>query len=209
MSENTISHVKKGANVVIKPFSVLTSGSLPANNTFKPKKGDHERQDFDNNGERTQGFASSVVPTLEEKTISEQQPVQKPGEGRDVMQGIEEATVPEEANPKDSPIPVDHDKDNGNDSSAAKIRPLKGKHEKYGKPANAVEDDNELPNEGTHRSEENSTDAEKAAVKARQTIRKHMGADVDDSPVRRIGLSESRERRPILTFAPFGRPILM
>src|SRR3954447_25633282 len=77
MSENAISNVKRGANVVIKPISVLTSHSTPANNAFKPKEDDHERQDVDNNGERTQGFASSVVPTLEEKTISQQQTSQR------------------------------------------------------------------------------------------------------------------------------------
>ncbi len=157
----------------------------------RAKQEDPEREDYSDDGEAERGFASSVVPTLEERTIAERRPSQRHTNGKPLfdaidegeVQGegdIEEATVPDNAKPNDKPVPVDQDADGtGGSSSAAKVRPSDGP-EKYGAPANAVENDDDVPNADTGRDEH--TQLEQDAIKARKTMRKHLAAAVGVSP---------------------------
>ncbi len=198
LSENAISNVKRGANVIIKPLSLLKEQKNTALNSVRKKQDDDpERQDFDRDGEVTAGFASSVIPTLEEETILERRPSQKHVNGRPLFdaidegeadeseaQSVEEATVPNDVKPKDKPVPVDADQPGGGTASAAKIVPDDGESELYGAPANATDDDDEVPNKDTERDDGQATEMEKNAVKARQTLRKHLAANVGVSPVR-------------------------
>jgi phospholipase D1/2 len=197
LSENAISNVKKGANVIIKPLSLLKEQKSTALNSVRKKQGDDpERQDFDRDGEVTAGFASSIIPTLEEQTIFERRPSQKHVNGKPLFdaidegeadqpdgQAVEEATVPNDVKPKSKPKPVDADHDKGGTSSAAKIYPDDGETELYGAPANATDEDDDLPNQDTAREDDQATEAEQKAVKARQTLRKHLAANVGVSPV--------------------------
>ncbi|KAJ9102280.1 hypothetical protein QFC19_004828 [Naganishia cerealis] len=80
LSENAISNIKKSANVVIKPASIVKQKNtiIGAGAT-----GDiSERQDYDRKGIIAQGFASSIVPTLEEKTIFERRPSARHANGK-------------------------------------------------------------------------------------------------------------------------------
>ncbi len=77
--------------------------------------------------------------------------------------------------------PVDQDgKEKKGSSSAPKINGDKDQQALFGAPANAVENDDEVPNRGTKRSD--ASEQEKDAVKARKTLRKHMDAKVGTSP---------------------------
>ena len=193
MSENAISNVKKAANVVIKPAAILSQHNTVAT-SGAPKGDPSERQDFDRDGELTAGFASSVMPTLEERTIFERRPSaghangqplfdaldeqNKKGEGHDIPEAkittkereqFEDKAIDEVENPKDG------------SGKAPVIAGPANEQDKFGVPANADGEDKEVPNKDTERHTE--TDEDRLAVKARSTLRKHLSAKVGTSPV--------------------------
>lgn len=113
-----------------------------------------ERTTFTRSGEKEHGFTSSIVPTLEEKTIAEGRPpfhrangglniyVDSPGEN-----AISEQTEPEEA---------------------------RADGELYGSPANADPRDKEPPHPPSAKTD--ADEEEEKAPGARATLRKHLAA---------------------------------
>lgn len=185
LSENAITNIKKAANVVVKPASAVKAkaGASSAGDTS-------ERQDFDREGNVAEGFASSIVPTLEEKTIFERRPSArhtngKPlfdalDEGQEDLDDVQEATVPDNVRDDVESEPVNAQQ-NGGSNSAPKINGPANDQSKYGAPANAKEEDTDVPNRDTKRGD--ASEQEQAAVSARKTLRKHLAAKVGMSPV--------------------------
>jgi phospholipase D1/2 len=171
--------------VVVKPASAVKAkaGAGSAGDSS-------ERQDFDREGNVAEGFASSIVPTLEEKTIFERRPSArhtngKPlfdalDEGQEDLDGVQEATVPDKVRDDVESEPVNAQQ-NGGSNSAPKINGPANEQSKYGAPANAEEEDTGVPNRDTKRSD--ASEQEQAAVSARKTLRKHLAAKVGMSPV--------------------------
>nr|XP_018262600.1 phospholipase D [Kwoniella dejecticola CBS 10117]OBR84758.1 phospholipase D [Kwoniella dejecticola CBS 10117] len=92
MSENAISNVRKAADKVIHPISTVVGGDTVAHHMMD--NGDpEERADFDptQEGAQTAGFASSMVPTLEEKTIYERRPSVTHANGKPLFDVLEES----------------------------------------------------------------------------------------------------------------------
>lgn len=126
----------------------LKSKGLDA--TAADKSLEEERQTFNREGEKEHGFTSSVVPTLEEKTIAE--------------------TILKDSHPT---IGDAKGKENGSaDHSQAQMD-----SELFGTPANAnTQRDDQVP--GT-RQDHDATEMEEKAVEARSIIRKHLSSRLD------------------------------
>lgn len=195
VSENAISNVKKVANVVIKPAAILSQHNTIA--TSGAPKGDaSERQDYDRDGDLTAGFASSIMPTLEERTIFERRPSAGHANGQPLFDAIDEEnekngsgagdipeaklTAKEREQFDDKPIDGVEDSKKGS-GKAPVIAGSANEQDKFGVPANADKEDEEVPNKDTERHTE--TEEDKLAVKARSTLRKHLSAKVGTSPV--------------------------
>lgn len=187
LSENAISNVKRAANVVVKPAAIVKE-----HNTIlgSGKTDDYSERQDSAGGKRVSGFASSVVPTLEEKTIYERRPTATHANGRPLFDAIDEgeaegkeevheASVPKEDLERFTDKPVNEQQDGGT-SKAPKMGHSSLQTDKYGAPANATENDDAVPNKDTNRDEE--TENEQNAIKARQTLRKHLDAKVGVSP---------------------------
>lgn len=116
-----------------------------------------ERQDVGPDGNVVAGFASSVVPTLEERTIAARRPAEQKAHGRALQDIADDDDSPEQAT-------VEPD-----DEVAVNERPRK---EMYGAPADAEPADDKVPRLGSIGNEE-----EQDAVKARRVLRKHLNYD--------------------------------
>ncbi|WVR06183.1 hypothetical protein IAU60_003213 [Kwoniella sp. DSM 27419] len=202
MSENAISNVKKGADKLIHPVARVLGNDTIAHHVIDD--GDpSEREDIAPGDGKTAGFASSIVPTLEEKTIFERRPSASHANGKPLFDLIEEneagqggaggvgehqegvqgrtqsepseAKVPDKA--KETPL-LNDDKA-ARKSGAPKMTSQPGEKELYGTPANGHTEDDSLPNKDTDRTEDNE---QGLAVKARKTLRKHLNAKVHVSP---------------------------
>lgn len=117
-----------------------------------------ERQNFNKEGEKVPGFASSVVPTLEEKTILEHRP-------------------PSEQAGGSKPILDTPEREQNGGPPQARVHD--GSRELYAAPADASKDaadDSEVPNARGGNVDPSSE--EKAAVEARKTVRKHLATNV-------------------------------
>ena len=181
-------NVGKVADKVIHPIAIIKHGEFAA----KPESFDgeaSERQDFDNEGNRTEGFASSIVPTLEEKTIFERRPDAAHANGQPLFDLIEEGeTGGEDGGPKEATVDskvkdrdtvLDEDK-KASKRGVPKIRGNADEEEKYGAPSHAVDDDDAVPNKDIDR--DDSTEKQRAAIAARKTLRKHLQAKVGAQP---------------------------
>ena len=128
-----------------------------------------ERQNYSLEGKKEPGFASAVVPTLEEKTIVERRP--PPNKAEDGEKPImDEKEGKEAANGKATGAPEE-------------ARVSDASHELYGAPADASKSpqtDDEPPH--ARGATENFTEEERAAVGARKIIRKHLNTGVEPSP---------------------------
>jgi len=178
MSENAISHVRKAADTVIHPIAVIAKGETLAHNAGGGS--DEEREDFDREGRQAAGFASSVVPTLEEKTIIERRPSNAHANGNplsDVVEEGEQGKEPAEAqvpgSTKEQDTIVDDSKE-AQGRGIPKIHGDPGDKEMYGAPANAFENDDRTPTHDSKRSD--GSEQEAAAMQARKLLRKHLGA---------------------------------
>ncbi|KAJ2932640.1 hypothetical protein H1R20_g4455, partial [Candolleomyces eurysporus] len=118
---------------------------------------DHERKDYNVKGEQVTGFASSVVPTQEEKTLMEGRPHKENTDKSHHPHGLQQDVITEE--------------EEGSDYSADQIhseaRTLDG--ESYGAPANAPKDD--AP---PRPSADLDNEQQRGAAEARSTLRKHL-----------------------------------
>jgi phospholipase D1/2 len=190
MSENAISNVKKAANLIVKPAAIAKQRNTVL--TGDADGDESERQDFDVDGLRTAGFASSVMPTLEERTLFERRPSASHANGKPLFDAlddgegagpsdIKEARMSKEEKADLADRPIDASKDKSGTRHAPKIAGPANEQDKFGVPANANEDDTAVPNKDIERDEE--TEQEKLAVKARTTLRKHLNAKVGVSPV--------------------------
>jgi phospholipase D1/2 len=144
-----------------------------------------ERQDYDDSGRAEAGFASSIVPTLEEKTIFERRPSAKHANGKPLFDVLEQEEV--SVDPKEAEVPggVKEDSHIGEEkdartSDAPRVQGEPGEKELYGAPANAAPDDDRSPTENTERND--ASENEQAAVNARRTLRKHLSVKVGVSP---------------------------
>ncbi|ORX40300.1 hypothetical protein BD324DRAFT_641172 [Kockovaella imperatae] len=193
MSENAVDNVGRAADKIIHPIAVVKDHAFvdPRNDTPGEKS---ERQDFSHGGGKTKGFASSIVPTLEEKTIFDRRPSATHANGKPLFDLIEESENQQQSagRPEEAEVPADAKQNESvleeNDPSAsahakAKAPKIHGNpHEKelFGVPANAVDGDDAPPNDNTSRSE--GTSDEKRAIGARQTLRKHLSAKTAMTP---------------------------
>ena len=197
MSENAVDNVHKVADVVIHPIALAKEGHLAQVGRDTPG-GSEEREDLTAEDGRTKGFASSIVPTLEEKTIFERRPNATHASGKPLFDLIEEegsrATSDEghgshhghERGPAEAEVAKEAKEPESilaeNDGKASKMEKAKApkissdpeKKELFGKPANATDEDDKSPNSGIGREEQ--TEDEKRAIAARKTLRKHLHA---------------------------------
>ena len=126
---------------------------------------DEERHTFTKDGEKVVGFASSVVPTLEEKTIAEHRPPKEQANGhRPVMDAVDE----------DNKVSV-----NGGPEEA---RVHDESQELYGAPAGAAggTQNDDAPPRG--RTTNTRASEEDAAVDARRVIRNHLASKFGNKP---------------------------
>jgi phospholipase D1/2 len=113
---------------------------------------EEERTGYTLQGEKAPGFASSKVPTLEEKTVMEKRPKETSGD-KPLLEALKNADI----TPLEEEIPP--------------ARTPEG--ELYGAPADAMPGDNEPPHARTP-AQEDADDQEKGAVRARALLRKHL-----------------------------------
>jgi len=184
MSENAISDVQRVADTIIHPFAVIAKGETLAHHGGG--EADDEREDFDQKGRQAKGFASSMVPTLEEKTILGRRPSATHANGKPVFDVIEEGEHSE--SPAEAQVPGSTKEqativDNDEELEGRGIPKIQGDpqdKEMYGAPANAYEDDDRPPTKGTKRSGGHPHEA--GAIAARKVLRKHLSAKVGISP---------------------------
>jgi len=202
ISENAKGKAAKVADKVIYPFQLATGHNTIA--TSRSDKADpSEREDFDEEGNVRQGFADSLVPTLEEKTIFERRPSGQHPNGKalfdlveegeqpagDSQSSPEEASVPGQDVSKDTNPTVDDGMTDGK-TGVPKVRGDPKEEEKFGQPANAQDGDEKPPTkakDGKGGDEAEPTGSEptkeqEMAVKARKTLRKHLNAKVGMNP---------------------------
>ncbi|KAJ7696033.1 phospholipase D [Mycena rosella] len=149
---------------------------------------DAERKTYDRAGNLEEGFASSMVPTLEEKTVLEQRPPKEQADDAPVeekLQSVPEDAAPEDAAPeKESEAADEGPKPNGETHGDASPR-------EEGKPPQARTDDGDLFGAPADASKTAKTDdeppharsgvddaneEEKAAPGARSILRRHLNA---------------------------------
>ncbi|KAL0243438.1 hypothetical protein I308_105404 [Cryptococcus tetragattii IND107] len=204
MSENAISSVKKTADKLVHPAAVIASGQTAAHHQLNV--GDpSEREDYEPEGETSKGFASSVVPTLEEKTIFERRQSAQQANGRPLFDLQEERSQQggqdvsqtkskeerEEASETNVPRKTkEHTTLFDGDSTAQKPSVPRSQIESsskelFGTPANIATLNDDLPVRGTNcpaEGEGKGTNEGQTAFKARKILRKHLNANVQMSP---------------------------
>ncbi|WVQ80598.1 hypothetical protein IAT38_002703 [Cryptococcus sp. DSM 104549] len=205
VSENAISNVKKTADKVVHPVARVVSDNTPAHHGALEDGGDpSEREDFNPEGSKAKGFASSMVPTLEEKTIFERRPDEVHAKGQPLfnLQDQEESetgssdAIGQGPNgegkdaPKEAQVPGEAKKNNlltdddpkASKSGVPRLGGTPNDKELFGAPANAPADNDDVPTHGTERSADRDDSEAAAALKARKTLRKHLSAKVQVSP---------------------------
>ncbi|KAF8158304.1 hypothetical protein B0H34DRAFT_769482 [Crassisporium funariophilum] len=157
-----------------KTAKILRSMGL-AHNSIAQSSGDatieEERKDFNRSGQKETGFASSVVPTLEEKMLIE---------GRPPHNQVDEEKDKDKSKLRDQTI--EEESESESVSQNGKRAPNGGSHEPrtddnvlYGAPANAKSPS--VDNEPPARSLKDDVDEEEAAAPgARQTLRNNLGS---------------------------------
>jgi phospholipase D1/2 len=206
VSENAKGKIAKAADAVIYPVKLATGHNTIA--TSRSNKTDpSEREDFDEEGNVRQGFADSLVPTLEEKTIFERRPSGQHPNGQALFDLVEEGEQPAgddggaasgQNQPSEAAVPgepkktnpsVDNNVKDGK-TGVPKVRGDPGEEEKFGAPANAHQGDDKPPTKGRGgkgEDDEEPTDPKRRheqemAVKARKTLRKHLNSKTGMSP---------------------------
>ncbi|KAJ6557347.1 phospholipase D [Mycena vulgaris] len=144
---------------------------------------DAERKTYDRAGNLEEGFASSMVPTLEEKTVMEQRPPKDQADDAPVGQKLQ--SVPEDATSDKGSEPLDEDsKPNGGEhddtSEQEDVKPSQTRTadgDLFGAPADAsrsAKTDDQPPH--ARSGVDDATEEEKAAPGARSILRRHLGA---------------------------------
>ena len=120
---------------------------------------EEERQTYGPDGQKEPGFASSEVPTLEEKTIFEKRPKETASGDMPIVEALEKGEVPLAPS--------------GRQGTPGKTKD----GQPYGAPADAMLNDIEPPHPRTP-TKDDADDQEKAAFRARALLRKHLGAKI-------------------------------
>lgn len=147
---------------MVRKLGVKTKG---VDGSTEDKEMEEERTDFTRDGKKERGFASSKVPTLEEKTILEHRP------------------PPEQSNGEKPIIDTVEGDDKSPDSEPQEARVQDGSGQLYGAPADAsknMQTDDEPPHARSGNTD--ASEEEKAAVHARHVIRKHLSSGVGNKP---------------------------
>ncbi|KAG8968175.1 Phospholipase D1 [Tulasnella sp. 425] len=142
-----------------------TKHGLPDNPAPMSKHKDDEKRIFGSDGSQQPGFASSKVPTLEEKVVAEHLPKKREeGEDKPLMDAIDEG--------QDEPA-----------SDAVSEARVQDGGDLFGAPADAApsaKEDNRPPN--SRPGQDESSPAERSAVAARQQLRKHLAVKTGAKP---------------------------
>nr|AAN75150.2 SPO14 [Cryptococcus neoformans var. grubii] len=203
MSENALSNIKKTADKIVHPVAVVASGQTAVHHQFDVDS-QSEREECRPERGTSKGFASSVVPTLEEKTIFERRPSAQHANDRRIFdlqeehdqqggQGIgrtksgkggeepSEAEVPRESKERATLLDGDSTAQKS-DVPQLQIRP--SKKELFGIPANPSASNDDLPMGVADRGadDEGKEMESQGALKARKILRKHLNAKVQVSP---------------------------
>ncbi|BEI82309.1 hypothetical protein CcaverHIS002_0301770 [Cutaneotrichosporon cavernicola] len=161
VGENIRNDMQKKAEKMKQPLATTKDDSLKNTNNGPgggPTGDTSERQDVGLDGKVIEGFASSVVPTLEERAIAARKPTGLTGDTRPLLDMADDGEGPDEARVRAS------------DERAVNEQP---RIEMYGEPAGAVEGDDRVPRDGPVMPEEYD------AVKARGVLRKQLNAKPD------------------------------
>lgn len=119
---------------------------------------DAERKDYTPKGEKVTGFASSAVPTLEEKTLMEGRPHKENADKSYPPHGLQQDVITEE-----------EDSDLGEDQTQTNSEAFTLDGESFGAPANAPRDD--AP---PRPSADLDNEQQRGAAEVRSTLRKHL-----------------------------------
>ncbi|KAJ7069910.1 phospholipase D, partial [Mycena amicta] len=135
---------------------------------------DAERKTYDRDGNLEEGFASAIVPTLEEKTILENRPPEDQADGA-AIDKVANANGP-------APDGISAESVNANDTEGRQAdgvppQPRTPDGDLYGAPADAsrsAKTDDQPPH--ARSGVDDATEEERAAPAARSILRRHLGA---------------------------------
>ncbi|KAJ7134494.1 hypothetical protein C8R44DRAFT_770608 [Mycena epipterygia] len=141
---------------------------------------DAERKTYDRKGNLQEGFASAMVPTLEEKTVIEQRPPKEQADDAPVEEKLQNEATSENGSEaaEESPKPtgeVNGDLPEKEDEKPAQPRTDDG--DLFGAPADASKSakiDDEPPH--ARSGVDDASEEEKAAPQARSILRRHLAA---------------------------------
>jgi phospholipase D1/2 len=151
------------------------------NSTANDKGLEEERLGYDREGNKQPNLASSLVPTLEEKTLMEDRP-QSQANGKPILDAIADDTATSKQNGS-----ARHDKGEMQagdiEGEPVEVRVHDGSSELYGAPADAS-NDAQTDNQPLHarQGKDDSIDTEKAAVRGRSILRKHLSSRIGTKP---------------------------
>ncbi|KAF8208791.1 hypothetical protein K438DRAFT_1667027 [Mycena galopus ATCC 62051] len=142
---------------------------------------DNERKTFDRDGNLVEGFASAMVPTLEEKTVMEHRPAEEKADDAPIADKLQHANAASEAG--DDVAQDDSyfsDKENGDTPAQEKGKPPQPRTDNgdlFGAPAdasNTAKTDDQPPH--ARSGVDDASEEEKAAPGARSILRRHLAA---------------------------------
>ncbi|GJJ14636.1 hypothetical protein Clacol_008902 [Clathrus columnatus] len=153
----------------------LKPGGLDS--TADDKALEEERQGYDREGNKQPNFATSLVPTIEEKTVAEHRPPESQAHGKPILDQIDEE------HRKAAPGSNGTDTKATDDQEPPEARVHDGSQELYGAPADAsrnAQTDDQPPH--ARQGKDDSDEQEKAAVQSRAILRRHLSARIGAKP---------------------------
>lgn len=142
---------------------------------------DNERKTYDRDGNLVEGFASAMVPTLEEKTIMEHRPAEDKADGAPIEDKIPNDTSNATSETRNDGAGGDsYFNNNQGDTSQEDGKPPQPRTndgDLYGAPADASKDaktDDQPPH--ARSGVDDASEEEKAAPGARSILRRHLAA---------------------------------
>ncbi|KAJ7212251.1 phospholipase D [Mycena pura] len=154
------------------------------NNSIAQSAGDDsldaERKTYSRDGNLKEGFASAMVPTLEEKTVLEHRPPKEQADDAPIEDKLEdgaEKPLSEQENDAAEPEPVAADGDAEAKGDEAPGQPRTDDGDLFGAPADAsksAKTDDQPPH--ARSGVDDANEEERAAPHARSVLRRHLGA---------------------------------
>lgn len=136
---------------------------------------EEERHMINRDGEKVPGFASSVVPTIEEQVISERKPERTSGSDKPIKDELDEGEKGEAG------VAESNGFTHGTEPSQSRVQD--GSGQLFGAPADAAKypkTDDEPPH--AQGAPNDADDIENAAVGARKILRQHLSVKVGTKP---------------------------